>query len=153
MTKKLLLATLALALLLVPASAASAANEYTTSAAFSPAKKGSKRAPAPVGATLGFSVKETEGKRPQSMESLRIDLRGIATNGARFKSCSAAKITQAGSDSACPIGSLIGTGYARNVAGNRTNFDDGSIRCYLTLRLHNAGAGKLALFVSGDPNA
>ena len=152
MTKKFLLATLALALVLVPASSAFAANDYTTSASFTPAAKGTAKKPVPVAASLAFSVKDTEGKRPQSMESLRIDLKGIATNGARFKSCSAAKITQDSSDSACPSGSLIGTGYARNVAGNRTNFDDGSIRCYLTLRLHNAGAGKLALFVKGDPN-
>lgn len=153
MTKRFTLATLALALLLIPASVALAVNEYTTSASFSPSSKGSKKRPVPVGATLAFTVRDTEGKRPQSMEALNIKLDGITTNGARFKSCSATKITRASSDADCPRGSLIGTGYARNIAGNRTSFDDQSIRCYLTLRLHNAGRNKLALFVKGDPNA
>jgi hypothetical protein len=150
MTKKLLLATLALALLLVPTSAAFAANAYTTSAAYTPGK-GTKAKPAPVGVSLAYSVKDTAGMRPQGLESQRIDLAGIKTNGARFKSCSAAKIIAAQNDSGCASGSLVATGYAKNIAGSRTNFADGSIRCYLSLRLHNAGAGKLALFVKGDP--
>jgi hypothetical protein len=153
MRKKLLFATLTLAILLVPASIVLAANDYTTTAATTPAVKGTASKHVPVGAKLSFSVLDTDGKRPKSMEKLAITLPGIATNGARFKACSAAKITQASSDASCPRGSLIGTGFARNVAGSRTNFDDQSIRCYLTLRLHNAGAGKLALFVKGDPNA
>jgi hypothetical protein len=149
MTKKLFLAMLALALLLVPASAAFASNAYTTSAAYTPGK-GTKTKPVAVAPSLAFNVEDTDGQRPRGLESLRIDLAGIKTNGARFKSCSAAKITAAQSDSGC-TGSLVGTGYAKNIAGSRTNFADGSIRCYLALRLHNAGAGKLALFVKGDP--
>src|SRR5215213_5306657 len=153
MRKKLLLATLAVALLLIPASAAFAVNDYTTVASTNPAVKGTPAKHAPIGAKLAFSVRDTDGKRPKSMESLTITMPGIVTNGARFKTCSAQKILQDSSDVNCPRGSLVGTGFARNIAGNRSSFDDQSIRCYLTLRLHNAGAGKLALFVKGDPNS
>jgi len=148
-----LLATLMLAILLLPSAAAFAANEYTTTASTTPAAKGTAKKHVPVGAKLGFSVTDTEGKRPKSMESLKITLRGIVANNARFKACSAATMTRESSDASCPSGSLVGSGFARNIAGSRTSFDDQSIRCYLTLRLHNAGAGKFALFVKGDPNA
>jgi hypothetical protein len=150
MTKKLFLAMLALALLLVPTTAAFASNAYTTSAAYTPGK-GTKAKPVAVAPSLAFNVADTDGQRPRGLEKLRIDLAGIKTNGAAFKSCSAAKIIAAQSDAGCAAGSLIGTGYAKNIAGSRTNFSDGSIRCYLALKLHNAGAGKLALFVKGDP--
>jgi hypothetical protein len=153
MRKKILLATLMIASLLVPATSAFAANDYTTSAATNPAAKGTAAKHVAVGAKLAFSVRDTEGKRPKSMEKLTITMPGIVTNGGKFKACSAAKITQAGNDSDCPRGSLVGTGFARNIAGNRASFDDQSIRCYLTLRLHNSGANKFALFVKGDPNA
>ena len=153
MRKPLIFASLALAAVLAVAGVAFAANEYTSRASTSPATKGSVKNPAPIGLKLGFNVRDTAGQRPKSMERLNILLTGIGTNGALFPKCSASQIERASSDSSCPSGSLVGSGFARNIAGNRTDFSDTSIRCYLSLRLHNAGAGRLALFVKGDPNA
>src|SRR5688572_18554398 len=115
MTKKILLTTLAM-MLLVPASAAMAVNDYTTTASTNPAAKGTPKKHVAVGAKLAFSVRDTDGKRPKSMEKLTITLPGIATNGARFKACSTAQMTRDSSDANCPRGSLIGTGFARNIA-------------------------------------
>jgi hypothetical protein len=137
---------------LATATPAAAVNEYTTSASFSPNNRGSKARPVPTTPRLAFNVRETEGKRPKSMEAFQIRMAGIVTNGARFRRCTATRIERDKSDRNCPSGSLIATGYARNLAGNRQDFNDRSIQCYLSIRLHNSGPGRMALFVRGDPN-
>lgn len=128
-----------------------AANEYDIKASTSPSKSGTKAKPSAVGVNLGFTTRDTEGGRPLSMEQLTVAFDGIAVNTNAFAKCSATAITQAKSDSSCPKGSLVATGYARNIAGDRNNRADRSINCYLSLRLHNSGNNKLALFVKGDP--
>jgi hypothetical protein len=152
--RKLYVVVIAVTAALAVTAVAYAVNEYTTSGlnSFSPNKRGSASKPVPVGARLGFNVQDTEGKRPKSMSALRIKLTGIVTNGRRFKACTATRIERDQSDRNCPRGSLIGAGFARNLAGNSNDFNDRSINCYLSLRLHNAGANKMALFVSGNPN-
>ena len=153
MTKKLFLATLALALLLVPASAAFAANDVHDLGLLHARREGHE----------GEAGRRRRRRSPSASRTPRASARsrwracGSTSRASRRTALGSSRAApprsrRHSSDSACPSGSLIGTGYARNIAGNRTNFDDGSIRCYLTLRLHNAGAGKLALFVKGDPN-
>jgi hypothetical protein len=148
--KKLSVVVVAVVALFALAAVSLAANSYTSTAKFTPNKAGKAKKPVPVGISLGFNVTETEGKRPQAMESLKIKLPGIVTNGKRFKKCSAAFIEQNQSDAKCPKGSLLASGYAKNIAGNRSDHNDTSLRCYLTIRLHNSGTNKLSLFVSGD---
>jgi hypothetical protein len=139
--------------LVIPASAI-ALNEYTlTDSAYSPSKAGKAKKPVPVGVRLGFDVADSENKRPLSLERLAIKQAGIGFNGAFFKKCTAKQITDAQSDENCPSGSLIATGYARNIAGNRSDRNDKSQTCYLFLRLHNGGRGKLSLFVRGSNTA
>ncbi len=137
--------------LTIPASAI-ALNEYTLQATFSPSKAGSVKKPVPAGVRLGFNVVDTENKRPLGLEKFSIRLNGTAFNGAFFQKCSANEITQAQSDENCE-GSLVAQGYARNIAGNRQDRNDKSQTCYLTLRLHNSGRGKMALFVRGSQTA
>jgi hypothetical protein len=143
----------AVAAALALAAPAQAANEYNVTASTSPKKSGTAKKPTPVGVDLGFTVRDTEGGRPLSLERFTALFEGITVNTNPFARCSATKITQAKSDATCPEGSLVATGYARNVAGARDNRRDASIRCYLSLRLHNSGNNRMALFVEGDPNA
>ena len=100
-----------------------------------------------------FKDADTEGGRPLAMEKLTIELRRHRINTKPFAKCTASKIEEDQSDKGCPRGSLVATGFARNIAGNITNRKDASIRCYLTLRLYNSGPGKMALFVKGGPQA
>lgn len=145
------LAAVAASLLL--AAPAHAVNEYDIKASTSPTKAGTTKKPVPIAVNLGFTTRDPEGGRPLSMEQLTVAFDGVRVNTNAFKKCSATAITQAKSDANCPTGSLIATGYARNIAGNRSDRKDRSINCYLTLRLHNSGNNKLALFVKGDPQA
>ena len=143
----------AVAAALTLAAPAYAVNEYDIKASTSPTKSGTTSKPTPVGVNLGFTTRDPEGGRPLSMEQLTVAFDGMRVNTNAFAKCSATAITQAKNDSKCPSGSLIATGYARNLAGDRNNRADRSISCYLSLRLHNSGNNKLALFVKGDPNA
>ena len=131
---------------------AHAANEYDVRASTSPTKSGTTKKPAPVGVNLGFTIRDTEGGRPLSLERFTALFEGVAINTNAFAKCSATSIEQAKSDRGCPSGSLVASGFARNVAGDRSNRKDASIRCYLTLKLYNSGNNKMALFVRGDPN-
>lgn len=137
--------------LAIPATAF-ALNEYALQASFSPAKAGKPKKPVPVGAKLGFNVEDTENKRPLSLEKIAIRLTGTVFNGRWFKNCTASQITDAQSDEGCPNGSLVATGYAQNVAGNRSDRNDKSLSCYLSLKLYNSGRNRMALFVEGSPN-
>lgn len=152
--KKLgILAALCAAIAMAVVGTAIAANEYVVATSFSPTKAGTAKKPVPVGVRLAFNIEDTEGKRPLSLERLAIRFTGSRFNGAFFKNCTASSITQAQSDANCPSGSLVGTGYARNLAGNRADRNDKSQNCYLALRLHNSGRNRLALFVKGSQTA
>jgi len=151
--KKFLL-PLAGALVLALPSSAMAANEYTISLSTNPSTAGTKSDPVPFSGRLGFQVRDTENKRPLALDAIRIQLRGIRINTRNFTArCTATQIEQASSDSGCPSGSVVATGFANNIAGNINDRNDTSLRCYLTLRLHNSGSGKMALFVQGSPSA
>jgi hypothetical protein len=153
MKRKSLVATLALALTLVFAVTAVAVNEYTVNSSVSPRKSGTKARPVPVSTTFGFQVRDTEGLRPLALDALRISFAGIRFNTNVFPGCSASRITQAQSDSGCPRGSLIGTGFARNLAGPQNDRSaNRQLPCYLSLRLHNSRNNRMALFVRGAPN-
>jgi hypothetical protein len=149
---KILVPLAAVAAALTFAAPAHAVNEYDIKASTSPAKSGTTKKPTPVGINLAFTVRDTEGGRPLSLERFTALFEGVAVNTNAFAKCSATAITQAKTDSGCPSGSLVATGFARNLAGNRADRKDRSISCYLTLRLHNSGNNKMALFVKGDPN-
>jgi hypothetical protein len=143
----------AVAAALTLAAPAFAANEYDIKASTSPTKSGTTKKPKAIAVNLSFSVRDTEGGRPLSMQQFTAAFDGVRVNTNAFKKCSATAITQAKTDSKCPKGSLVATGFARNLAGDRNNRADRSISCYLSLRLHNSGNNKMALFVKGDPQA
>ena len=138
--------------LAVPATAL-ALNEYALTSSFTNTTAGTSKKPVATGVRLGFNIEDTEGKRPLSLERLAIRLTGSAFNGAFFRNCTASNITQRQSDAQCPRGSLVATGYARNIAGNRADRNDKSQQCYLYLRLHNSGRNRMALFVRGSQTA
>jgi hypothetical protein len=152
--RKTLVASVAIVAALAVATVAYAANQYDIKAAFSPSKSGTKSNPVPVGITFGFKVTETTNQRPAALEALTIQFGGVAINGGSFPACTAAQInaTQVPSDAKCKAGSLMASGYANNIAGDRANRADTSQRCYLTVKLYNGGTGKASLFVAGKPS-
>jgi hypothetical protein len=150
---KLILSVLAAAIVLALPASALASNSYDITSSFSPGKSGKKSKPTPVSGKFGFKVTDSEGKRPFALDSLKVDFAGLRMNTAQFKTCTPAAIEQAQSDSVCNPAALVATGYANNIAGNAASRDDGSIRCYLTVKLYNSGNGKAALYVKGDPGA
>ena len=154
MRKKTSLATvLALTLAVAIAAIAQAANTYDITSSFSPTNAGSSSKPVAVGGKFGFKVTETTGQRPAALDSLRITFTGMRLNTRFFRGCTAASMEQAQSDAGCPAAAKMGTGFARNIAGNINNRADQSQRCYLSINLWNSGGGKMALFVRGNPNA
>jgi len=149
--KVLLPLTAALALSL--AGIAIAANEYTITNSTNPSNAGTKSKPTPISGKFAFQVKDTEGKRPLALDAIRIKFGNTRINTRQFAKCTASQIEQASSDSGCPAGARVASGFANNIAGNINDRNDTSLRCYLTVRLWNSGAGKMALFVQGSPNA
>jgi hypothetical protein len=152
MRSKLTVAALTAIGALTFSTAAQAANEYTTTFTTNPTKSGTSKRPAPVSGTFGFSVRDTEGKRPLALDAIRVTFTGMRINTRQFRGCTAARITQDQSDRRCPSAALMATGFANNIAGNINDRNDQSIRCGLQLRLYNSGSGKMALFVRGAPN-
>jgi hypothetical protein len=150
--KKILPAALLAAALMTP-SAAQAANEYTITYSTNPSKSGTSKKPAPISGRFGFSVRDTEGGRPFALDALRVTFNGVRINTRQFATCSAARMEAAQSDSICPSGSRVATGFANNIAGNINDRRDASIRCALTVTMYNSGSGRAALFVKGSPNA
>jgi hypothetical protein len=126
---------------------------YTLSANYTSTKAGTAKNPVPTGVRLGFDITDTENLRPLGLDRLTIRQPGAVYNGRFFKACAAETITNAQSDQNCPFGSLVATGFARNIAGNSADRSDKSQQCYLSLRLHNSGRNKMALFVAGSPTA
>jgi hypothetical protein len=154
--RKLRIVTLAIAGLLVFTALAFAVqtNSYTVNASTSPTSAGSKSKPVPVQVKFGYTVAETSGKRPALINKYDINFAGLQVNTGFFPACSAAKIDQNQTDTACPKGSLMGTGNVENRAGataDETNQPD-TLKCHLDLKVYNAGKGHAALYLKGGPN-
>jgi hypothetical protein len=153
--KKYVVAGLALMVSLALAAVAIAANEYTINIK-APTKAGSLKKPVATGLSYGFTVQDTNGQRPAALKSLKIRSKGLRYNTNNFPGCSATAITNAQSDDNCPKGSLMGTGYARNLAGAVGDRSQQAIKCYLKLSWYNSRKNKAALFVEAqqttDPN-
>lgn len=149
MRKIALLATTIVAVfaLAAVAFAATQQNTYTLNqAATSPSKAGTTKKPVIAGTNFDYTVGEKSGQRPAVVSKYVIRFKGIRTNGKYFKTCTAAKITQAKSNKSCPAGSQIGQGGIENQLGG-TDDPSGKTPCNLNLRLYNGGQNKLTLYL------
>jgi hypothetical protein len=151
--RRLAVLSTAVALVVALAAVAYAAqvNTYTASGKTSPSAAGSKKKPVPVQLKFGYTVGEEGGQRPSPVKRYTIGFQGLQSNGGLFPKCSAQAINDAGDDSGCAKGSVVGTGFVKNAAGASANPADRSIPCNLNLKIYNSGQGKAALYLSGTP--
>lgn len=147
----ILAAVLAAALATAAVAVAAQVNQYEVTASTSPAKAGSKKHPLPVKLSFAFTVGEQSGQRPATIERYKIGFYGMRSNGQAFATCTAAKINARGSDRSCPKAAKVGTGSVANHAGVSSNPADVSIPCNLGLTIYNAGRGRAALYLHGNP--
>jgi hypothetical protein len=128
-------------------------NEYAVQGSISPNKGGTKAKPNPIQLKFAFQVSEASGLRPSPIETYSIGFYGGRTNGQLFPKCTATQMNNAESDDVCPKGSVVGTGFVKNIAGATNNPADRSIPCNLNLKIYNSGKNKAALWLAGGPPA
>jgi len=131
--------------------AQSQVNQYKVQGSVNPARGGTKAKPVPVELKFGFQVNEASGNRPSPIKTYSIAFYGGSSNGGPFPKCTAQQINAAQSDKNCPRGSLVGTGFVNNSAGNTADPSDKSIPCDLSLKIYNAGRNRAALYLFGNP--
>lgn len=126
-------------------------NTYTVTGKTSPAKPGSKAKPVPIGLDFDYTIGEATGLRPSPVKRYTIGFYGMTSNGGLFPKCTAATINSKQSDSSCPKGSAVGSGFIINSAGSTADPTDTSVSCNLNLTIYNSGQGKAAIFLKGGP--
>lgn len=152
MTKRLLLPVAAIAGLLVPAGVAhGVTNTYDVAASTSPTKAGTKKRPVPVAIRFAYTVGERDGLRPSPVKRYRIFFRGLRVRHSGFRRCSFTRVSRDNSDRRCSRAARIGTGGVNTIIGDTNNPADQALRCFLTLRIYNAGPRRAVLFLSGGP--
>lgn len=149
--RKLALLTAALVAVFAMATVAIAQTTgYNVKGSTSPAAKGSKSKPVPVGLKFGLTA-DSGSNRPTTAARFRLEVEGLKTNGKYFPTCTAASINNVGSDENCNRRAVIGRGVVNNLAGNTNDQTDTSITCNLAVTLYNAGQNRVALFLAGGP--
>jgi hypothetical protein len=148
---QVLAATAVAVLALTAVAYAAQVNTYSVTAKTSPAQPGSKAKPIPIGLNFDYTIGEQSGQRPSPVKRYTIGFYGMHSNGALFATCTATRINATQSDSGCPKGSKVGSGFIINSAGKTDDPTDTSIPCNLNLTIYNAGAGKAAIFLKGGP--
>jgi hypothetical protein len=148
--KLAIIAAALMALFAMSAVALAQSSSYTVTASTSPAKPGSKSKPVPVQVKFGVSAAGVTG-RPASSKTFKVGFAGLRSNGKAFKTCSAASINAAQSDTGCSSAAKVGTGTVHNLAGSSTDLSDTSITCDLKVVVYNAGANRAAIYLQGGP--
>ena len=127
-------------------------NTYTVDGSTTPAVKGSKTKPVPVGIKFDYSVGEAQNRRPSPIKKYSIRFGGLIVNTAAAPTCSKATLDNQG-PSGCPPKSIVGTGFIENETGNRSDPNDKSIVCNASVQVINQGNRKANLYVAGSPNS
>jgi hypothetical protein len=126
-------------------------NTYKVSASTSPSRAGSKSKPVPVSVKFGYEVGEASGNRPTPVKKYSIRFTGLRVNTSVADKCSS-QVLESQGPSACPKGSIVGTGFIENQTGNTADPADKSIKCNAALSVVNLGASKASIYVEGDPS-
>jgi hypothetical protein len=147
--RKLLVAALALAAVMAVAGVAFAANTYVVDLAKSSPGKGSRAHPIPTKLDFGYSVGDTEGKRPFVIREYRIAAEGTFTFPKARPRCTFAaatdpNVTDPADLSAACRKAIVGTGSIANQAGAPPPPDtnrDQKLPCNVKLTLINISTG------------
>jgi hypothetical protein len=152
MPRKFLVAALAVIVACALAGVAYAANVYNiTVGSTSPAGKGSKSKPLPVGEKFGYTVKDSSQPRGKPVSKYKIAVEGITNKYAKlFPKCTYAQANSTVVSSKCKK-AKIGSGKVENLAGPGNDQSNNSF-CNLGLVLYNLGNG-LAIRLDGGPPA
>jgi hypothetical protein len=149
----LMLALVAIAVALVGAGVAGAANEYgIPRVGIDPSGKGTGARPLPVGVLFGLRVSEDDPNlRPSPIESYALAAEGLIVRPGSFASCSLRKLgRRRGVPREC-VTAKVGHGLVRGAAGLAEDQTlQGSAPCNLRLGLYNTGKG-MALRLDGQP--
>lgn len=141
------------AIVLIVAAAAFAQeqiNTYKVTASTSPTKAGSKKHPVAVGLKFNYTVGEQSGtKRPGVVKQYKIKFAGIRVNTKGFKTCNAAAINVAQSDSVCRSAAKIGAGTVENTVGPTSDPSNQDNKCVLGLTIYNARKNHASLYLEG----
>lgn len=136
--------------LLVAAAAAYAAgtDSYKGSGLkFSSKAAGTAKRPAPVSFTQDIKVTPgTPGNRTEVLSLITTKVYGLKVDGKDFPTCSPAKISSAQTDTVCPKGAAVATGYITAQLGDSSNFSSAGQACNPLLDVWNNGQGKLSFF-------
>jgi hypothetical protein len=151
--RRILAATMAVAVLGVVATVAFAQNQYTVTANITPRDAGSRSDPTPVGLRFDYRVTEAQGRRPFSALRYSIRTTNSRVNTNIIPGCTAAEINRQGNDDECPSAARIGAGTVQNITGNPNDQNDQSVRCNLRLTLYNSRNNRAALFLEGNPQS
>ena len=127
-------------------------NTYTVDGSTNPTRAGSKKKPVPVSVRFGYTVGTVSGQRPSPVKKYSIRFAGLNVNTAPFPKCSAQTLENSG-PSACPSGSVVGTGFIQNQTGNRQDPNDKSIQCNAALTVYNSGSNRAVIYVAGSPSS
>jgi hypothetical protein len=127
-------------------------NTYDVDGSTSPAAKGSKKKPVPIGINFDYSVGEAQGRRPSPVKKYSIRFYGTQVNTNVVPGCSKATLDNEGPDG-CKAKAIVGTGYIENATGNRADPNDQSVVCNAKLWVINQGDRKANIYVKGSPSA
>ena len=147
--RKLLVAAMSLAAVMAVAGVAFAANTYTVDLAKSSPGKGTRAKPIPTKLDFGYSVGDTEGKRPFVIREYRIAAEGTYTfpkarPRCTFDQATDPNVTDPAQLSAACRKANVGTGSINNLAGAPPPPDsnrDQKLPCNVKLTLINISTG------------
>ena len=123
-------------------------NAYTVTAKV-PAG-GSKKKPKAGGFTFNFTISDPAGNIPQIIKTYSLGITGSQVNTKVAKTCTAASINAAQSDSGCTSKAKIGSGSVTAVIGTAGQpLSSKAGDCGLNLTIWNGGKNKAALFLEG----
>ena len=140
--------------MLVAASAAYAAtqiNTYSAKMSFTSKGAGTASKPKPIGYTENLTAKGTGGNRTAILEDITTKIYGLTADQKDFPTCSLTSIANAKSDTGCPKGALVASGWITAQVGSPTNFKATAAPCDPALDVWNSGAGKLTYFFVDTP--
>lgn len=109
-------------------------------------KSGTKAHPLPFGGTLGYTVTtKPPGQRPNVVQTVQFTFAGLRVNTNDFPTCSTSTLNAHG-PSACPKGSLVGTGTLNAEVGAVTSQSPPQIACQVETKIYNGGGNSLSYY-------
>ena len=157
--RRLVVIATALAVLVAAVSAYAATgglNTYTAKLKFGANKTGKGSVPSAIAFTQVYQAGGTGGNRTAPLTDIKTKIYGVTTNGKDFPTCSQAKIAAAKSDTGCPKGALVASGFITAILGpetDQTATAAGQAPCDPLLDVWNGGQGKVVFFfVDQAPN-